>query len=553
MTSIFLPKILHFPPRSANHLPWQTGGIILPLCLSLILGWGATLPASTGQLELTVIDKDTGKPIPCRMHLLTAKGQPRRVEKVPFWNDHIAMPGKLMLKLPLGNYTFVLERGLEYLDQSGKFSIEVFADDSKQIELRRFADLATEGWYSGDLDIRRPANDIELLMQADDLHIGEVITWGNEKTASKDKPSTKEKTETKEKKELKEKKETKESKEPLTTFDTNRCYQVLAGMESLSGSEIIYHRLSTPLKLVGDNKKSPSIFRNAIEAKKQKDAWIEVANPSSWDMPTLVALKLADSIQVANCRLCREKVVTDESGGKPRDKKKYPDPWGGAQWSQEIYFKLLECGVRIPPTAGSGSGVAPNPVGYNRVYVNVEGDFNYDAWWDSLREGRAFITNGPLLRAMVQGQSPGHVFTAAKGETREFEIALTLSTREEVRYLEIIKNGLVDKTIRMDEYIEAVKNNKLPKIEFKESGWFLVRAVCDSPKTYHFAMTAPYYVNIGDQPRISKKAAQFFLDWVIDRAKQIKIDDPEQQKEILEYHTQAHDYWKNLVEKANAD
>jgi hypothetical protein len=50
------------------------------------------LPAATGQLEISVVDKDSGKPIACRMHLTTAKGQPRRPEKVPYWNDHFAVP-----------------------------------------------------------------------------------------------------------------------------------------------------------------------------------------------------------------------------------------------------------------------------------------------------------------------------------------------------------------------------------------------------------------------------------------------------------------------------
>ena len=553
MTSIILPTNQVYPIQFTRHPSWPAGPFILALCLGLFLGQGTALQAATGQLEVTVIDKDTGQPIPCRMHLLTAKGQPRRVEKVPFWNDHFALPGKLMLKLPLGNYTFVLERGLEYLDQSGNFTINVFADDSKQIELRRFVDMAAEGWFSGDMDIRRPASEIELLMQADDLHVGEVVTWGNEKSTAKEKSPTKEQPEAKDKKQAKDKKETKESKGNLVTFDTNRCYQLLAGMESVSGSEIIFHRLSAPLKLEGAGKQLQSLIPSAIEARKQKDAWIEIANPASWDLPALIALNLADSIQLAGSRLCREKAVADEGGSRPRDKKRYPDPYGSAQWSQEIYFRLLECGLRIPPTAGSGSGAAPNPVGYNRVYVNVHGEFSYDAWWDNLREGRAFITNGPLMRVSVEGRPPGHVFAAAKGEKLEFEIALTLSTREEIHYLEIVKNGGVEKSIRMDEYIEDVKNNKLPKIEFKESGWFLVRAVCDSPKSYHFALTAPYYVAIGDQPRVSKKAAQFFLDWVNERAKQIKLDDPEQQKEILEYHRKARDYWKKLVETANAE
>ncbi len=148
------------------------------LGLSLASAWGAT-----GQLDLTVTDKDTGKPVACRMHLVGPNNnKPRKVEKAPFWQDHFVFPGHILLKLPLGNYSFVIERGLEYLDQNGRFSFEAFADDSKQIELHRFVDMSAEGWWSGDLDVRRPVADIELLMSADDLHVAEVISWTNDKS-----------------------------------------------------------------------------------------------------------------------------------------------------------------------------------------------------------------------------------------------------------------------------------------------------------------------------------------------------------------------------------
>ena len=39
-------------------------------------------------------------------------------------------------------------------------------------------------------------------------------------------------------------------------------------------------------------------------------------------------------------------------------------------------------------------------------------------------------------------------------------------------------------------------------------------------------MTAPYYVEFGYGRRISKRAAQFFLDWVYQRAKQIESTIP---------------------------
>ena len=75
----------------------------------------------------------------------------------------------------------------------------------------------------------------------------------------------------------------------------------------------------------------------------------------------------------------------------------------------------------------------------------------------------------------------------------------------------------------------------------------------DLPKTYRFAMTGPYYVEIGGQRRISASAAQFFLDWTYQRARQIKLADPKQQREVLQWHRQARDFWQNLLSKANTD
>ncbi|MBN2579602.1 MAG: hypothetical protein JXB10_11480 [Pirellulales bacterium] len=497
--------------------------------LVLVLGIPQTLPAAAGHLELKVVDQDTGRPLPCRMHLKGPTGRPVRIPKLPFWQDHFAFPGQVQLTLPLGHYTFELERGLEYLDRTGHFTINQFADDSHQDELHRFVDMAAHGWYSGDLDVRRPPTEIELLMLADDLHVAEVVTWSN-------KPAKK----------LKSRLKT----EPVL-FDGNRCYHLLTGAESCSGSLVTYHRLGEPLKLPAENAAPFSLVRHVLEAKEKfPNAWIDVGRPFAWDLPTLVALGAVDSIQVANSHLRRGSLLKSESGGKPRDKFLYPDPRGNAQWSQDIYFKLLDCGLRIPPSAGSGSGETPNPVGYNRMYVHVPGDFSYDAWWKNLRAGRVFVTNGPLMRVDVDGHSPGHVFQADRGQAIELEIGLTLSTRQPISYLEIIKDGKIDRSIRFADYAGT---GRLPKIRFDRSGWFALRAVTDDPQGYCFALTGPYYAEIAYQPRISKKAAQFFLDWVIQRGKQIKLDDPAEQKKILADHLQAYEFWKNLVEKANAD
>lgn len=71
-----------------------------------------------------------------------------------------------------------------------------------------------------------------------------------------------------------------------------------------------------------------------------------------------------------------------------------PPPLGNGLWTLEIYYHALNSGLRISPSAGSASGVLPNPVGYNRAYVHIDGDFTYEKWRDGLLAGRSFVSNG---------------------------------------------------------------------------------------------------------------------------------------------------------------
>ncbi len=502
---------------------------VLIATIAPMVAWGRN-----GQLQITVVDRDSGKSIPCRMHLESANGRPRKADKLPFWHDHFVLPGRANLSLPVGNYTFEMERGLEYVVRAGHFTINDFADDAKQVDLFRFVDMASEGWWSGDLDVRRPPNDIELLMRAEDLHVVPLITWWNGQDPWKAKPPA----------------------DVLVRFDEERYYYLMAGGHARAGGALLYFNLPAPLPMDTTDAEYPSLPVYVEHARETENVWIDVSRPYWWDLPMLVANRGVDSVQVLHGQICRDRVLADEAEAKPRDKTLFPGPWGNALWSQAIYFHLLNCGLRIPPTAGSGSGISPNPVGYNRMYVQVESEFDYQSWWEGLAAGRVFITNGPLLKPSVAGHPPGHVFQVDRGSQIDLEIGLTLWNRhpvdakESIHYLEIIKNGHVEHSVRFDKYAES---GKLPKVHFDQSGWFLVRAVTDVQDTYRFAMTGPYYVEFGYQPRISKTSAQFFLDWVYERARRLKLDDPGRHQEVLEWHRKARDFWQDLVQRATAD
>jgi hypothetical protein len=114
-----------------------------------------------------------------------------------------------------------------------------------------------------------------------------------------------------------------------------------------------------------------------------------------------------------------------------------------------VYYNVLNCGLRIPPVAGSGSGANDSPVGTNRVYAYCGKEFSTEAWWDAVHAGRVFVTNGPLLRSTVEGQPPGYVFYTTAGQPLTLEIGLNLATRVPVTYLEIVKNGIVVAEVRL--------------------------------------------------------------------------------------------------------
>jgi len=54
------------------------------------------------EIRLTVLDFDTGKPLPCRIHMKDDAGKPVRPKGLPFWYDHFVCPGVVELDLAPG-------------------------------------------------------------------------------------------------------------------------------------------------------------------------------------------------------------------------------------------------------------------------------------------------------------------------------------------------------------------------------------------------------------------------------------------------------------------
>jgi hypothetical protein len=496
----------------------------------LLVGIANAESATRGKLEITVVDKESKAPVATRIHIKNSRGRPVRPPRSIYWKDHFVFDGTFELNLKPGQYEFELERGPEYKVRAGHFTIDRGGETSHVFEMERFVDMKSDGWWSGDLHIHRPLEQVELLMRAEDLHIGPVITWWNNRNLWN---------------------ETGLPEQTLVKFDENRFYHVMAGEDEREGGSLLYFNLKEPLPISEAEREFPSPVKFLEMALRHKDVHVDVEKPFWWDAPVWLSTGMVDSIGLANNHMQRSGMLATEAWGKQRDKVSYPNPHGNGRWTQDIYYKILETGLRIPPSAGSASGVLPNPVGYNRVYVHCGPTLTWESWWEGLRAGRVVVTNGPLLRPSVNGHLPGHVFVAEVGESVKLEAALTLAVRDKVEYLEIIKNGNVVHEVALRDYAES--GGKLPPVEFQSSGWMLIRAVTNNPDTFRFASTGPYYVEIGQEPRISRSAAEFFRDWVRERIERVKLDDPDQRGSVLRHHERAVEFWQDRIALATTE
>ena len=466
--------------------------------------------------------------MPARIHLKDAAGKIHKPAQFPFWSDHFVCPGEARVDLGPGRWTMEIERGPEFSAHRSDFTVIAGTPTNVNVTLERIANLAEEGWWSGELHVHRPVRDAELLMRAEDLHVAQFITWWNKQNLwTNGLPEN-----------------------PLRHFDGNRFAHILAGEDEREGGALLYFNLKQPLAITGATRHFPSSLVYAEQAHK-KGARIDIEKPFWWDFPLWAASGLCDSVGLANNHMHRSGMYNGEAWGKPRDTAKYPAPHGNGFWTQDIYYHALNCGLRIPPSAGSASGVLPNPVGYNRVYVHVGSELTYDKWWEGLRAGRSFVSNGPLLCCRANGKWPGEIFAAPDGKPLEIVIDAVLTSRDSIPLIEIVRDG---KVVRSVPAVADGQHMNLGKLSFSQSGWFLIRAVADEPKTFRFVSTAPFYVEIGPHKhRVSKASAQFFVDWAKEGMSHVQLPDGPQREAVLQFHRAAEKFWNEKATNANAE
>ena len=496
------------------------------VAFGLLAVCGYSAVASGETVRLTVSDRAGGEPTPCRVHLFTAGGEPVPVSAYPQWDDHFTCEGTAEFDLPPGEYVIECERGPEFGRVGSRFEVVEGKTAARTIVVPRLRSMASEGWRSADLHIHRPLHEVPLLAEAEGLDYAPTITWWNDRSLW--------------------------ANEPLPARSLRRQRNVwvdaLAGEDEREGGALLFFGLGRPLPITGAGREHPSPLEFARLAK-AGGAWIDVEKPFWWDAPTWLASGLVDSIGLANNHMCRSLMLENEAWGRGRDEQRLPPPRGNGYWSQELYYQILNAGLRVPPSAGSASGVLPNPVGYNRVYAHVGDDFTIEEWWAALRTGRVFVTNGPLLRVLANDELPGAVFRIDEGGDDHISLSVALGSNDPIHALEVVANGEVVRTIPLaGAFADTVVELDLPL----EPGWFLVRAICDVEETFRFASTGPFYVEGPQGRRSSRAACEFFADWVEQRIERVALDAGPQRDAVLAPHRAAVRFWSTQADLATA-
>jgi hypothetical protein len=214
------------------------------------------------------------------------------------------------------------------------------------------------------------------------------------------------------------------------------------------------------------------------------------------------------------------------------------------------YYALLNSGFRLSPTAGTASGVHPVPLGFSRVYVQLDEPFNYEAWIRGLRAGRSFVTTGPMLRAKAGGKWPGAKFLVPDQTTR-YELKCEIRSEQPLESVELIVNGEIaqhfDPVNKPDAGVFT--NEVATHFQPRATSWIAWRCFEARPGgRIRFAHTAPWYFEVAGAPLRPRRVP---ADWLVERVKEeIARSREVVPREFLAEYERALKFYENLAATA---
>ena len=415
-------------------------------------------------------DKD-GKPIAAKIRVTESNtGEvfmpANAIRTMPDRRHYFYARGEYEIAVPAGRYRIEAVRGISH-EPAVEFT-EVGSGIRHQVDLQvlPLEDLKSAGWYSGNththyhlainenpddrIRIVPPAEDLDVsvlsyLIRSDSPYITNRYPVGRLPQFSRD----------------------------GTIMDMGEEARNNIRFGDFGYGHVLFLNIPRPVEPVSTGLLSntrnapdyPTLSTLCAQAKQIGGTTVWCHNGSGIEVPVAAALGLVDAYNVAD----------------------------GLAADYDRYYKLLNCGFRIAASSGTDWWIYD----HNRVFVQVEGPFNYDTWIAGLRAGRTFVSNGPLLKFTVDGKGPGTV--VAPGQSRVLVKASALS-RIPFERLEIVLDGRVV----AEQLAVAGREAKLEReIEVEQGGWLAAR-VSGSAKTYAgfpvFAHSSPVYLRLDGTP-----------------------------------------------------
>lgn len=470
-----------------------------------------------GQLRVTIVDQGTGESTPARCYLTDPARQfwspPGAINYVKPPERHFIAPGGFHVALPPRLYLLRVERGLEYRAVTREIEIRSGETHEEKIELTRWINMNAQGWYSGDLHNHRDWKEMPQLLLAEDLNLTPTLTeWIWDDRPISVAPVTA------------------AGAEAFHSVDSTHAYSAFdTEIERLRDGPgaVDLVGLKSPVKFRGTLLSPPnSVFAEAAHG---QGGFVDAEKITWRDVAALVALGHVDFAGLVHNHFNRHGVETETEpwGMIPKERPEYSTPGGMPLWAMDVYYKFLNCGFRLPVSAGSASGVKPSPLGFNRVYVHLPSKFGYRAWFRNLKAGRSFATNGPVLFLSVNGHEPGETVAVLRGKSSaglrrpvqpagksagNLKVLAEANTAGELERLEIVWKGKVVKSVAASPGSSALSAEF--EMDPAESGWFAARAFEKPGQAVRFAHTSPLYVKVGPDRGIVPEDAKFFLTWI---------------------------------------
>ena len=459
------------------------------------LAFAGAFAGSSAHLRIQVEDPH-GSPLWTRLEVRNASGemfQPadsihENMKKTrggkPYYLHSFIVHGVADLDLAPGTYTVIAEHGLEYQRIEREIRV-AHAPVHLRLRLHPWIRMREKGWWSGDMHVHRPIEDAPGIAQAEDLNYIVLVSRGKQDLFRPDHWPA----------------------EPVIKADDGYWISLRNAEDERRGGSWILNGLRSPLALVGpEGGWFPPGLNYVREARAQRAAgaalpWFDIDMPFWWEAPVMMALALPDSLDILHNQFMQYGIDESEYWGRPRNRADYPGWQGFADYCFDLYYRYLNLGLHVPPSAGTGTGVMPSPAGYDRVYAQIDGPFAVDKWYAAIRAGRSFVTNGPML------------FTEVRRRAGSLTIEARALAREPIDRIELVANG------KIVARVSAAKARFT--IDPRQYAWCAVRCFLKTPDNIRLAHSTPIYLD----GRCDNRAdAAYFVAWLDDLMAQTMQD-----------------------------